>query len=118
MLLTSSKDIIGPNSVFVSQSATFPKAFTDLAPEDVVAKTSKAEETASHALQNEVGGVETTPETMLMWHFLAGRIARLIGDGRGSRDARESCWRLLWFRLLEVSSGGQLWLKLQLLTKS
>ncbi|PKS06233.1 hypothetical protein jhhlp_006979 [Lomentospora prolificans] len=63
---------IGPNSVFVSQSGTFPKVFTDFSPEDAAGKTSRAEEMVKHALQTEIGGVEVNPETTLMWRVLAG----------------------------------------------
>ncbi|KXJ96066.1 hypothetical protein Micbo1qcDRAFT_231189 [Microdochium bolleyi] len=66
------RDIIGPNSTFVSQSGTFPQQFTDFSAEDSADKTARAEEQVRHALETECGGVAVTPELTRMWHVLGG----------------------------------------------
>lgn len=64
------RDIIGPNSVFVGQSGTFPKTFNDYRDADSEALRKKTAEDIDQALQTELG-VAVTPETDLMWHTLS-----------------------------------------------
>lgn len=54
------RDIIGPNSAFVSQSGTFPKKFTDFKTEDSQEMIAKYEEAENWALVNDCG-VTLTP---------------------------------------------------------
>ena len=70
--IADSADIIGPNSAFVGQSATFPKKFSDFAPEDVRDKGERAEEMVKTALESEIGGVPVTPESTKMWRLFGG----------------------------------------------
>lgn len=64
------RDIIGPNSVFISQSATFPRTFDDYKPADTEALRRKTEENLHQALQVELG-VTPTEERKMMWEFLS-----------------------------------------------
>lgn len=64
------RDIIGPNSVFVGQSGTFPRTFNDYREEDSEALHKKTTEDIEQALQTELG-VTVTPETDMMWHTLS-----------------------------------------------
>ncbi|KAE8419986.1 hypothetical protein BDV36DRAFT_293637 [Aspergillus pseudocaelatus] len=66
-----SQDIIGPNSAFVSQSETFPKRFTDISPEDIEDKTTRATELVRQALVAECG-VPVTESSTSMWRILGG----------------------------------------------
>lgn len=66
-----STDIIGPNSHFVSQSATFPKVFTDFAPEAVDDKKAKAADIVHQALSVDCE-LKVTPESTKMWRLLGG----------------------------------------------
>ncbi|GMG22974.1 unnamed protein product [Aspergillus oryzae] len=66
-----SQDIIGPNSAFVSQSGTFPKRFTDISPEDIEDKTTRATEFVRQALESECG-VPITKSSTTMWRILGG----------------------------------------------
>ena len=66
-----SQDIIGPNSAFVSQSGTFPKRFTDISPEDIEDKTTRATELVRQALESECG-VPITKSSTIMWRILGG----------------------------------------------
>lgn len=56
------RDIIGPNSTFVAQSATFPKKFSDFKKEDSEAMVAVLDKKVEHALKNEFG-VEVTPSS-------------------------------------------------------
>ncbi|KAH8901558.1 NAD binding Rossmann fold oxidoreductase [Thozetella sp. PMI_491] len=64
------RDIIGPNSTFVSQSATFPKKFTDFAPEDIADKDARAQEIVATALAEDCGNVPVTADSTFMWRML------------------------------------------------
>ncbi|KAJ0120482.1 hypothetical protein J7T55_015211 [Diaporthe amygdali] len=64
------RDIIGPNSIFVGQSGTFPRTFTDYRDEDSEALRRKTAEDIRQALQTELG-VAITPQTDFMWHTLS-----------------------------------------------
>ncbi|KAG8161322.1 hypothetical protein KVR01_009586 [Diaporthe batatas] len=64
------RDIIGPNSVFVGQSGTFPRTFNDYQEADSEALRQKIAEDVDQALQTELG-VSVTPETDMMWHTLS-----------------------------------------------
>ncbi|KAL2274455.1 hypothetical protein FJTKL_03209 [Diaporthe vaccinii] len=64
------RDIIGPNSVFVGQSGTFPRTFNDYRDEDSEALRKKTAEDIEQALQTELG-VAVTQETDMMWHTLS-----------------------------------------------
>ncbi|KAL1844756.1 hypothetical protein VTK73DRAFT_1849 [Phialemonium thermophilum] len=66
------RDIIGPNSVFVGQSGTFPRRFDDFRPEDTADKEARAAEMVRTALAEECGGVPVTAESTLMWRLLGG----------------------------------------------
>ncbi|QRD83769.1 hypothetical protein F9C07_2092693 [Aspergillus flavus] len=66
-----SQDIIGPNSAFVSQSGTFPKRFTDISPEDIEDKTTRATELVRQALESECG-IPITKSSTIMWRILGG----------------------------------------------
>ena len=65
------RDIIGPNSAFVSQSGTYPKRFTDFRPEDTKDKDAKAADILEQGLQKD-SGVAVTPESTTMWRLLGG----------------------------------------------
>ncbi|KAH7034770.1 NAD binding Rossmann fold oxidoreductase [Microdochium trichocladiopsis] len=65
------RDIIGPNSTFVAQSATFPRKFTDLSAGDVADKNARALEQVRTALEAECG-VAVTDESTRMWRVLGG----------------------------------------------
>jgi predicted dehydrogenase len=64
------RDIIGPNSVFVGQSGTFPRIFNDYREADSEALRKKTTEDIEQALQTELG-VTVTKETDMMWHTLS-----------------------------------------------
>lgn len=64
------RDIIGPNSVFVGQSGTFPQTFNDYSNEDSEELRRKTEENIHQALQVELG-VTVTKETGMMWQTLS-----------------------------------------------
>lgn len=59
------RDIIGPNSIAVAQSGTFPQKFNDFSEADTQDRLSKQEEIFAQALGKEFG-VEITPETKRM----------------------------------------------------
>jgi predicted dehydrogenase len=65
------RDIIGPNSDFVSQSGTFPKRFCDMAQADSDQLVRRDEEMAQQALKEEFG-VQVTPSSKLMLQLLGG----------------------------------------------
>ncbi|KAK5059795.1 hypothetical protein LTR84_009678 [Exophiala bonariae] len=65
------RDIIGPNSHFVSQSAMFPKAFIDFSTEAVDDLKSKQDDIINQALAVECG-IPVTPEATKAWRFLGG----------------------------------------------
>ena len=64
------RDIIGPNSVFVSQSGTFPRTFSDYRESDSEALRKKTVDDVEQALQVELG-VAVTKETDMMWQILS-----------------------------------------------
>ena len=63
------RDIIGPNSIFVGQSGTYPRTFSDYREEDTKALRSKTREDMEQALQTELG-ITVTEKTEMMWEFL------------------------------------------------
>ncbi|KAF2457697.1 hypothetical protein BDY21DRAFT_385463 [Lineolata rhizophorae] len=63
------RDIVGPNSVFVEQSGTFPKKWTDIKEGDASELTQRDAEIASQALDREFG-VELTPQSQAMLGLL------------------------------------------------
>ena len=65
------RDIIGPNSIFVSQSGTFPKRFTDLRPEDTKEKDAKAADMLEQGLTKD-NGIPVNNDTNRMWRLLGG----------------------------------------------
>jgi predicted dehydrogenase len=67
ILYARSRDIIGPNSHFVSQSGTNPLKFTDYPPEASKA----AQEGLETLLQEALGKVGVTPSKVEYWRFLA-----------------------------------------------
>lgn len=64
------RDIIGPNSIFVGQSGTFPRTFNDYREADTQALRSKTKDDIKQALQAELGG-PVTEETSMMWETLS-----------------------------------------------
>ena len=64
------RDIIGPNSVFVAQSGTYPRTFSDYRNEDSEALRTKARNDTEQALQTELG-VTMTEQTDMMWQMLS-----------------------------------------------
>lgn len=64
------RDIIGPNSVFVGQSGTFPRTFNDYRQADSEALRKKTSDGMEQALQAELG-VKVTKETSMMWEMLS-----------------------------------------------
>lgn len=65
------RDIIGPNSVFISQSGTFPKTFDDYEEKDSRELKDQTARDVKIALEDELG-VAVTPVTSLMWTLLSG----------------------------------------------
>lgn len=63
------RDIIGPNSVFVGQSATYPRTFNNYRKEDTEALRMKTSEDMQQALQAEIGIAATKERTM--WEMLS-----------------------------------------------
>jgi predicted dehydrogenase len=64
------RDVIGPNSIFVDQSGTYPRNFQDYREEDSGALRTKTQEDIEQALQTELG-VPVTKQTDMMWHTLS-----------------------------------------------
>ncbi|KAL9086062.1 MAG: hypothetical protein Q9165_007274 [Trypethelium subeluteriae] len=64
------RDIIGPNSVFVAQSGTYPRTFSDYREEDSEALRTKTHDDIEQALQAELG-IAVTKETDMMWQMLS-----------------------------------------------
>lgn len=65
------RDIIGPNSAFVTQSGTFPKKFTDVTSEDSNDLKVRTDDFLEQALVHELG-LPVTPTNALMWRLLGG----------------------------------------------
>lgn len=64
------RDIIGPNSVFVEQSGTYPRTFGDYRKEDSEALVTKTSEDMKQALHSELG-LAVSKETEMMWNMLS-----------------------------------------------
>ncbi|KAB8240253.1 hypothetical protein BDV35DRAFT_374182 [Aspergillus flavus] len=64
------RDIIGPNSVFMAQSGTYPKTFNDYREADTEALRTKTLDDMEQALQAELG-IAVTKETHMMWEMLS-----------------------------------------------
>ena len=64
------RDIIGPNSTFVSQSCTYPQKFTDFKKEDTDEMMEKEEEMMKYALEHDYG-ISATPEAIDIARLLA-----------------------------------------------
>ncbi|KAI9685586.1 MAG: hypothetical protein M1822_004444 [Bathelium mastoideum] len=64
------RDIIGPNSVFVAQSGTYPRTFSDYREEDSEALRTKTQDDIQQAVQAELG-LTVTKETEMMWQMLS-----------------------------------------------
>ncbi|KAH7163483.1 hypothetical protein B0J13DRAFT_37623 [Dactylonectria estremocensis] len=64
------RDIIGPNSAFVSQSGTFPKKFTDFRQEDSDDLKARNRESVGTGLAE--CGSETSDANRLLWQLLGG----------------------------------------------
>lgn len=64
------RDIIGPNSAFVSQSGTYPKQFSDYTSQVVEDKASRANAMVEQGLSE--AGVEMNEDTTRMWRLLGG----------------------------------------------
>ena len=65
------RDIIGPNSIFVSQSGTFPKRYTDFRIEDIKEKDAKTAEMLEQGLTKDIG-IPVNQDTSRMWRLLGG----------------------------------------------
>jgi hypothetical protein len=63
------RDVVGPNSSFVGQSGTFPKAFSDYKPEDSRELTSRTDQFLQQALTKELG-IPVGPDTATQWRHL------------------------------------------------
>ncbi|KAH7109409.1 hypothetical protein B0J11DRAFT_474504 [Dendryphion nanum] len=64
------RDIIGPNSIFIGQSGTYPRTFNDYRAEDSEALHTKTHDDIEQALQAELG-ITVTKETDMMWQTLS-----------------------------------------------
>lgn len=64
------RDIIGPNSTFISQSCAFPKAFDDYHQDDTEELREKQCSDIKQALEIELG-IPVTSETDTMWQMLS-----------------------------------------------
>lgn len=64
------RDIIGPNSVFISQSSTYPRTFNDYSGRDSEALRTKTLDDIEQALQVELG-IPVTKQTHMMWEMLS-----------------------------------------------
>lgn len=64
------RDIIGPNSVFIEQSGTYPRTFNDYREEDSEELCAKTQGNYEQALQKELG-VMATEEASTMWQMLS-----------------------------------------------
>ena len=64
------RDIIGPNSTFVEQSATFPRKFSDFKKEDTEEMLQRDDEMMKYALEHDYG-IEATKEAVDMARLLA-----------------------------------------------
>lgn len=65
------RDIIGSNSIFISQSGTYPRTFNDYREADSEALRKKTQDDMEQALQTELG-IPVTKETEMMWELLSG----------------------------------------------
>ncbi|XXH01801.1 hypothetical protein Hte_008162 [Hypoxylon texense] len=65
------RDIIGPNSVFVDQSGTFPQKFSDFTAADAEDRVKREDEISQQVLGTEFG-VPVTPESKRMLRVLGG----------------------------------------------
>ncbi|EKD14456.1 uncharacterized protein L3040_001070 [Drepanopeziza brunnea f. sp. 'multigermtubi'] len=65
------RDIIGPNSVFVGQSGTFPKSFDDYEERDVLDRKERATRLVHQALEVECS-VPVDDSSTMMWRVLSG----------------------------------------------
>ena len=63
------RDIVGPNSTFVSQSGTFPRSFSDYTEEDVRASKEATNDLLRQALEIELN-LPLNPATTTMWRHL------------------------------------------------
>lgn len=64
------RDIIGPNSVFIGQSGTYPRTFNDYPKADSDALQAKIASDMEQALHTELG-IAATEETSMMWEMLS-----------------------------------------------
>ncbi|GAB1732742.1 hypothetical protein NU195Hw_Modified_433t1 [Hortaea werneckii] len=64
------RDIIGPNSTFISQSAAFPRTFNDYREADTADLHRKTRADTEQALQTELG-IGMTKERKVMWDYLS-----------------------------------------------
>ncbi|KAI1088322.1 hypothetical protein F5B19DRAFT_432297 [Rostrohypoxylon terebratum] len=87
------RDIIGPNSVFVDQSGTFPQKFSDYSASDTEDRLKREDDIQRQALEKEFG-VPVTPESKRMLRVLGGlgthdlsAMREIIGMPRGVSGA-------------------------------
>ncbi|KAK6953078.1 hypothetical protein Daesc_005378 [Daldinia eschscholtzii] len=74
------RDIIGPNSVFVEQSGTFPQKFSDFAESDTQDRLKREDDIQQQALAREFE-VPVTPESRRMLRLLGGDQANISSLG-------------------------------------
>ncbi|MCJ1312638.1 hypothetical protein MMC25_006313 [Agyrium rufum] len=65
------RDILNEKSVFVGQSGTFPKTFSDIKPESLVESRQRSDAKLNQALDTELS-ILVTPITSLQWRLLGG----------------------------------------------
>ena len=76
------RDIIGPDSIFVGQSGTYPRTFSDYREEDTKALRKKTREDVEQALPIELGVAVAAARMALLSN--AATFARHSPAGRGS----------------------------------
>ncbi|KAM5442018.1 hypothetical protein MferCBS31731_002847 [Microsporum ferrugineum] len=65
------RDILGPNSCFISQSGTFPRKFSDHSEDDAAELATRTRQALEQALTVELG-IPVNPTTANMWQHLTG----------------------------------------------
>ncbi|KAK9383389.1 NAD binding Rossmann fold oxidoreductase [Kockiozyma suomiensis] len=66
------RDIIGPNDIFVNQSGTFPKRFSDFTEADGEDRAARGADIVKQALEVEAGVSDPHPLTQRTWRLLCG----------------------------------------------
>ncbi|RFU33977.1 hypothetical protein B7463_g2340, partial [Scytalidium lignicola] len=66
------KEIGGLDQILYARSGTFPKKFTDVAPQDIAERKAKGEDIYRQAFVEEYGGIPDTPQARTMLDLLGG----------------------------------------------